>query len=373
MTLLEGKTPKNGQARPEIFVRCKIAARGTSDWHGLILGGRALDCAGRMGLGFRPGPETHVLDTLGVQIPRCEDLTQTRKDRAYAFKARLSSLDDPTSREPGGEDREFLRFDGEESLQLVPGMASLSPSGGMRRRPPTAPCPKWWSAQWRRFRGSGRQEPRKEEDASLSRETWSPRSVRVSWRPPPCECGAVETVFRTEPQADSCKSCGVSKLAKHEESCFACESSERVAARELLGMLLLLAVLRMGAERSEDRGYLPPCRSFSPFELYRRERLARNSGRRYLGGTRQGAKPPFGREGPKLRTWEAWTPRRSPSRLACSRSQVSPGRSGILAICVRTRARSLRTRFLLQSASRSSGQDAGRSGQAGRLAPRPVG
>ena len=34
-------------------------------------------------------------------------------------------------------------------------------------------------------------------------------------------------------------------------------------------MLLLLAVLRMGAERSEDRGYLPPCRSFSPLELYR--------------------------------------------------------------------------------------------------------
>ena len=48
-----------------------------------------------MGLGFRPGPETHVLDTLGVQIPRCEDLTRTRKDRAYAFEARLSSLDDP--------------------------------------------------------------------------------------------------------------------------------------------------------------------------------------------------------------------------------------------------------------------------------------
>ena len=84
-----------------------------SDWHGLILGGRALDCAGRMGLGLRPGPETHVLDT--------------RKDRAYAFEARLSSLDGPTSREPGGEDREFLRFDGEESLELAPGDGVLVP------------------------------------------------------------------------------------------------------------------------------------------------------------------------------------------------------------------------------------------------------
>ena len=122
VTLLEGETARPG---PEIFVRCKIAARGTSDWHGLILGG--LDCAGRMGLGFRPGPETHVLDTLGVQIPRCEDLTRTRKDRAYAFEARLSSLDDSTSREPGGEDREFLRFDGDESLHLGLGDGVLVP------------------------------------------------------------------------------------------------------------------------------------------------------------------------------------------------------------------------------------------------------
>ena len=127
VTLLEGKTPETARPGPEIFVRCKIAA----GYIGLAspdLGGRALDWAGRMGLGFRPGPETHVLDM------RCEDLTRTRKDRAYAFEARLSSLDDSTSREPGGEDREFLRFDGDESLL---GMASLSPSGGMRRRPPT--------------------------------------------------------------------------------------------------------------------------------------------------------------------------------------------------------------------------------------------
>ena len=116
VTLLKGKTSETARPGPEIFVRCKIAA------HGLIL-----DCAGRMGLGFKPGPETHVLDTLGVQIPRCEDLTRTRKDRAYAFEARLSSLDSPTSREPGGEDREFLRFDGEESLELAPGDGVLVP------------------------------------------------------------------------------------------------------------------------------------------------------------------------------------------------------------------------------------------------------
>ena len=38
-----------------------------------------------------------------------------------------------------------------------------------------------------------------------------------------CGCGAALSL--------RCKSCGVSKLVKHEESCFACGSSARVAAR----------------------------------------------------------------------------------------------------------------------------------------------
>ena len=76
-----------------------------------------------MGLGFRPGAETHVLDTLGVQIPRCEDLTRTRKDRAYAFEARLSSLDEHRSRELG--DREFPTSPWSSPL----GMASSSLPG----------------------------------------------------------------------------------------------------------------------------------------------------------------------------------------------------------------------------------------------------
>ena len=97
-------------------MRCKIAARGSSDWHGLILGGRALDCASRMGLGFRPGPEHHILDTLSIRIPRCEDYTRVRKDRAYAFEARLSSLDGAGCSEPGGTDRELLRYSGAEPL-----------------------------------------------------------------------------------------------------------------------------------------------------------------------------------------------------------------------------------------------------------------
>ena len=159
-----------------------------------------------MGLGFRPGPETHVLDTLAVQIPRCEDLTRTRKDRAYAFEARLSSLDDSTSREPGEEDRAL-------------GMACSSPSGVLPVECSVEAIPGLWQTGARKgfvlLAAT-------EEDASIH-----PGDVVAEVRAglvetAACECGAVETVFRTEPQTNSCESRGISKLAKHEESCFAC-------------------------------------------------------------------------------------------------------------------------------------------------------
>ena len=89
-----------------------------------------------------------------------------------------------------------------------------------------------------------------------------------------CECGAVETVFRTEPQANPCKSCGISKLAKHEESCYTCGSTERVAARSFQGCS---SFFWMGAERSEDRCHRSPCRSLRLGKLRWRECPARNS------------------------------------------------------------------------------------------------
>ena len=121
VTLLEGKTAECARTGPEILVRCKIAARGTSDWHGLMLGGRALNCASGIGLGFRPGPEHRILDTLSIRIPRHEDYSRARKDRAYAFEARLSSLDDGGCFEPGSTDRELLHYASAEPLELAPG------------------------------------------------------------------------------------------------------------------------------------------------------------------------------------------------------------------------------------------------------------
>ena len=80
-----------------------------------------------MGLGFRPGLEHHILDTLSIRIPRCEDYTRVRKDRASAFEARLSSLDGAGCFEPGGTDRELLRHSGAEPLELAPGDGVLVP------------------------------------------------------------------------------------------------------------------------------------------------------------------------------------------------------------------------------------------------------
>ena len=125
--LMEGKSVENATEGPEIFVRCKVAARGTSDWHGLILGGQALDCEAKRGLGFRPGPDCHILDGLGIQIPRCEDNTNARKDRAYPFVSVLSSVDGSGSFEPGGGDRQLLRYDAAEPAVVSPGDGLLVP------------------------------------------------------------------------------------------------------------------------------------------------------------------------------------------------------------------------------------------------------
>ena len=64
---------------------------------------------------------------MSIRIPRCEDYTRVRKDRAYAFEARLSSLDGAGCSEPGGTDRELLRYSGAEPLELAPGDGVLVP------------------------------------------------------------------------------------------------------------------------------------------------------------------------------------------------------------------------------------------------------
>ena len=51
----------------EVLVRCKIFPKGSTDWHGLIIGAEALDCTERGGLGLRVTERAHVLDGIGVR------------------------------------------------------------------------------------------------------------------------------------------------------------------------------------------------------------------------------------------------------------------------------------------------------------------
>ncbi|CAK9056517.1 unnamed protein product, partial [Durusdinium trenchii] len=127
--LLEGDNPDRAKPGHELFVRCKIASKGTSDFHGLILGGRALDCEARRGLGFRPGPMTHVLDSLGVHLPRCENLSAERKDRAYPFRSILSAVDQEAEGhlEPETGPRAMVVYAGDEGATLLPGEGALLP------------------------------------------------------------------------------------------------------------------------------------------------------------------------------------------------------------------------------------------------------
>ena len=242
--LMEGKSVENATEGPEIFVRCKVAARGTSDWHGLILGGRALDCEAKRGLGFRPGPDCHILDGLGIQIPRCEDSTNARKDRAYPFVSVLSSVDGSGSFEPGGGDRQLLRYDAAEPAVVSPGDGLLVP---VRRDPETyldgslceavlpiqggkvETIPGIWDTGATHgmvlvASASGQDETLEQGDAVAEVRQGLVESAICS------SCGLMDTRFTTG--NGSCQSCGIAQPASFEE-CEGC--GDKIAPVSLQG------------------------------------------------------------------------------------------------------------------------------------------
>ena len=79
---------RQGKKFRDILVHAKILGRGSSTWHGLILGGRALDSADRAGLGFHPGATAHVLEGVDIHLPRMEE-TESFTDKAYPYVAQM--------------------------------------------------------------------------------------------------------------------------------------------------------------------------------------------------------------------------------------------------------------------------------------------
>jgi hypothetical protein len=49
---MEGLTRERARSVKEVFIRGKVTESGHSDWHGIILGGAALDCAEKGGVGL---------------------------------------------------------------------------------------------------------------------------------------------------------------------------------------------------------------------------------------------------------------------------------------------------------------------------------
>ena len=245
--LQEGVDPNRCRDGPEIFLRCKIAARGTSDWHGLIIGGRALDCEARRGLGFRPGPSAHILDALGLLMPRCEDLSAERKDRAYAFESTLSAVDGGLvgAFEPEVcSNRTLLYYDGEEPVTLEPGEGALIPvESGFRIAEVSvveAALPIEGSVEavpgvWPTGASQGmllvaaRDEPVALEKGTPVGEL---RSGFVSSGT--CECGAVETILEGAAE-DRCGECGAVNSSLAEQFCQTCGRTGAYEATALQG------------------------------------------------------------------------------------------------------------------------------------------
>ncbi len=84
-------TELNKETSPVVYFRCKIFEAGASDWHGLILGGRALDCVEEGGLGFMPTAGAHAFKALGILMARRENRAgQTEVDEAYRTQVWIS-------------------------------------------------------------------------------------------------------------------------------------------------------------------------------------------------------------------------------------------------------------------------------------------
>ena len=171
---------------------------------------------------------------------------RVRKDRAYAFEARLSSLHGAGCSEPGGTDRELLRYSGAEPLELAPGDGVLVPverevqssaDGSLTEAVFPVDCgveavPGLWTT------GAG------EGFVLLAAQeldyTLEPGDVVAEVRSglvetAACDCGAVETTFLSPKEEGPCETCGVAKAPELSDGCFSCGSSERTAVRSYQG------------------------------------------------------------------------------------------------------------------------------------------
>ena len=132
----------NSKKRKEdqsIHVRLMIFEKGKSEWRGIILGAKALDCAERGGLGFKPGQNFHVFESLGIMMDRMEDNDREQDPGGvYSLNPAVGAL------RGSGTGGGALRASGEFEYKMFPmrlqvGMSAVDsdeetePAGGMQR------------------------------------------------------------------------------------------------------------------------------------------------------------------------------------------------------------------------------------------------
>ena len=180
---------------------------------------------------------------MSIRIPRCEDYTRVRKDRAYAFEARLSSLDGAGCFEPGGTDRALLRYSGAEPKELAPGDGVLVPvelevqssaDGSLTEAVFSVDCgveavPGLWT--------TGAAEGFVLLAAQELDHTLEPGDVVAEVRSGLVETAAcaVETTLLSVGEDGPCETCGVAKAPEFSDGCFSCGSGERTAVRSYQG------------------------------------------------------------------------------------------------------------------------------------------
>ena len=158
--------------------------------------------------------------------------TRFRKDRAYAFEARLSSLDGAGCSEPGGTDRELLRYSGAEPLELAPGDGVLVPverevqssADGSLTEAVFPGCAEGFVLL------AAQELDYTLEPGDVVAEVRSGLVETAAW-----DCGAVETTFLSPGEDGPCETCGVAKAPELSEGCFSCGSAERTAVRSYQG------------------------------------------------------------------------------------------------------------------------------------------
>ena len=144
--------------------------------------------------------------------------------------------------EPGGTDRELLRYSGAEPLELAPGDGVLVPverevqssaDGSLTEAVFPVDCGDclWTTGAAEGFVLLAAQE---------LDHTLEPGDVVAEVRSglvetAACDCGAVETNFFSVGEEGPCETCGVAKAPESSDGCFSCGSGDRTAVRSYQG------------------------------------------------------------------------------------------------------------------------------------------